>query len=100
MPFEPSAGLNGGKAKILLKDSELFRPDLIEPYVNDLYTSPLFPRKKLDAFIDSATSTLSGRETDVGAMDIQLTEEEKEHVVTTIAALSALVSSYQQQHQQ
>lgn len=100
MPVDPLTTQEGGKAKVLLKDSELFRPDLVELYVNDLYTSPVFPARKLDALLDSSACSPSGSETAVGAMDVQLTSEEKEHVVTTIAALSALVSSYQQQQQQ
>lgn len=75
-----------GKGKILLKDSSLYRPDLIGLYVDDLFASPLFPRVKLDELLDSLPRS--------EAAAARLTKEETDHVTTTLAALSALASSY------
>lgn len=72
--------------QVLLKDSSLYRPDLIGPYVDDLFASPLFPRDKLDELLDSPPRT--------EAAVARLTKEETDHVITTLAALSALASSY------
>ncbi|PWN90086.1 hypothetical protein FA10DRAFT_285799 [Acaromyces ingoldii] len=77
-----------GKGKILLKDSSLYRPDLIGPYVDDLFASPLFPRVELDKLLDSPPRS--------EAAVTRLTKEETDHVITTLAALSAMASSYKE----